>query len=42
MLQSVSLRDYIITNPVKVKPDDNVLDAMRAIIDNKIDRLRDN
>lgn len=36
MLQSVSLRDYIITNPVKVKPDDNVLDAMRAIIDNKI------
>lgn len=36
MLQSVSLRDYILTNPVKVKPDDNVLDAMRTIIDNKI------
>lgn len=36
MLQSVSLRDYIITNPVKVRPDDNVLEAMRSIIDNKI------
>lgn len=36
MLQSVNLRDYIITNPVKVKPDDNVLEAMRSIIDNKI------
>jgi CBS domain-containing protein len=26
----------MLTNPVKVKPDDNVLDAMRVIIDNKI------
>lgn len=36
MLQSVNLRDYMLTNPVKVKPDDNVLDAMKIIIDNKI------
>jgi CBS domain-containing protein len=26
----------MLTNPVKVKPDDNVLDAMQVIIDNKI------
>lgn len=36
MLQSVNLRDYMLTNPVKVKPDDSVLDAMRVILDNKI------
>lgn len=36
MLKSVNLRDYMLTNPVKVRPDDNILDAMRAIIDNKI------
>ena len=36
MLKSVNLRDYMLTNPVKVKPDDNILDAMRVIIDNKI------
>jgi len=36
MLQSVNLRDYMLTNPAKVKPDDNVLEAMRVIIDNKI------
>jgi len=36
MLQSVNLRDYMLTNPVKVRPDDNVLDAMQVIIDNKI------
>ena len=36
MLQSVNLRDYMLTNPVKVSPDDNVLDAMQVIIDNKI------
>ena len=36
MLKSVSLRDYILPNPVKVKPDDNVQDAMRVIIDNKV------
>ena len=36
MLQSVNLRDYMLTNPVKVHADDNVLDAMQVIIDNKI------
>lgn len=36
MLRSVSLRDYMLTNPVKVKPDDNVSEAMRVILDNKI------
>jgi len=36
MLQSVNLRDYMLTNPVKVRPDDNVLEAMKIIIDNKI------
>ena len=36
MLQSVNLRDYMLTNPVRVRPDDNVLDAMQVIIDNKI------
>ncbi len=36
MLQSVDLRDYMLTNPVKVKEDDNLLDAMKAIIDNKV------
>ena len=36
MLRSVSLRDYMLTNPVKVKPGDNVMEAMRAILDNKI------
>jgi CBS domain-containing protein len=36
MLQSVNLRDYMLTNPVKVQAEDNVLDAMQVIIDNKI------
>ena len=36
MLQSVNLRDYMLTNPVKVSPGDNVMDAMQVIIDNKI------
>jgi len=36
MLQSVNLRDYMLHNPVKVRPDDNVIDAMQVIIDNKI------
>ena len=36
MLKSVNLRDYILPNPVKVSPDENVLDAMQVIIDNKI------
>ena len=36
MLQSVNLRDYMLTNPVRVHADDNVLNAMQVIIDNKI------
>lgn len=36
MLQSVNLRDYMQTNPVKVREGDNVLEAMQVIIDNKI------
>jgi CBS domain-containing protein len=36
MLQSVNLRDYMLPNPVRVKPEDNILDAMKVIIDNKI------
>src|SRR5210317_346774 len=36
MLQSVNLRDYMLPHPVKVKPQDNILDAMQVIIDNKI------
>jgi CBS domain-containing protein len=36
MLKSVNLRDYMLTHPVKVKADDNLLDAMQVIIDNKI------
>lgn len=36
MLQSVNLRDYMLPNPVKVSPNDNIADAMRVIIDNKV------
>jgi CBS domain-containing protein len=36
MLKSVNLRDYMLPNPVKVREDDNVLEAMQVIIDNKI------
>jgi CBS domain-containing protein len=36
MLKSVNLRDYMLNHPVRVKPEDNVLEAMQAIIDNKI------
>ncbi|MEH6589066.1 MAG: CBS domain-containing protein [Halioglobus sp.] len=36
MLQSVNLRDYMLTKPVKVRASDNVLDAMQVIIDNKV------
>ena len=36
MLQSVNLRDYMLANPVRVRAEDNVLDAMQVIIDNKI------
>ncbi len=36
MLQSVNLRDYMLINPVRVHPQDNLMDAMKIIIDNKI------
>jgi CBS domain-containing protein len=36
MLQSVNLRDYMLTHPVRVRSEDNVLDAMQVIIDNKV------
>lgn len=36
MLQSVDLRDYMITGPIKIKEDANLFDAMKAIIDNKV------
>ena len=36
MLKSVNLRDYVLPNPLRVHPADNILDAMRIIIDNKV------
>lgn len=36
MLHSVDLRDYMITNPIKVKEDANLFDTMKIIIDNKV------
>lgn len=36
MLKSVNLRDHMLSHPVKVKAEDNLLDAMQVIIDNKI------
>ena len=39
MLKSVNLRDYMLTNPVKVRPDHNIYEAMKIISDNKISGL---
>ncbi len=36
MLKSVDLRDYMLTDVVTLKEDDNVLDAIGVIIDNKL------
>lgn len=36
MLQSVDLRDYMLTNPTKVKENDNLSEAMKVIIKNKV------
>lgn len=36
MLKTVGLRDYMLSNPVKVNENDNLMDAMQTIIDNKI------
>jgi CBS domain-containing protein len=39
MLKSVNLRDYMLANPIRVKPDDNIFEAMNVIADNKISGL---
>jgi CBS domain-containing protein len=39
MLKSVDLRDYMLTHPVTIKPEDSILDAMSIIQDNKISGL---
>lgn len=39
MLRSVNLRDYMLAHPIKVKPDDNIFEAMNVIADNKISGL---
>ena len=39
MLKSVNLRDYMLAHPIKVKPDDNIFEAMNVIADNKISGL---
>ena len=36
MLQSVNLRDYMLAHPVRVHPEDNIMDAIKVIIDNRI------
>jgi len=39
MLKSVNLRDYMLARPIKVKPNDNIFEAMNVIADNKISGL---
>ncbi|MGK0500907.1 MAG: CBS domain-containing protein [Oceanicoccus sp.] len=39
MLKSVDLQDYMLHNPIKVKEDDNLLDAIDAIVAHKISGL---
>lgn len=39
MLKSVNLRDYMLPHPVKIKPDDNIFEAMKIISENKISGL---
>ncbi|WP_075999330.1 CBS domain-containing protein [Pseudohalioglobus lutimaris] len=36
MPKSVKLRDYMLINPAKVRPNDGILEAMQVIIDNKV------
>ena len=36
MSKSLKLRDYMILHPVKVRPNDSILDAAQVIIDNKV------
>lgn len=39
MLKSVDLHDYMLSNPVKVNENDNLLDAIEAIVSYKISGL---
>ncbi|WP_235964639.1 CBS domain-containing protein [Sediminihaliea albiluteola] len=39
MLKSVNLRNYMLKNPVRVNAEDNILEAMQVIFDNKISGL---
>ena len=39
MLHSVQLRDYMLSNPVKIKPDANLFEAIELITKNKISGL---
>ncbi len=39
MLNSVSLRDHMVANPVRIKPDANLLEAVNLITKNKISGL---
>ena len=39
MFKSVDIEDYMLTNPFKVREDDNLLNAIEIIIDNKISGL---
>ena len=36
MLRSVELRDYMLHNPIRVRPDDNVFDAIHQILVHKV------
>ncbi len=36
MLRSVQLRDYMLTNPVRIKPDANLVEAIELIVHNRI------
>lgn len=39
MLRSVQLRDYMITNPVKIRPDANLMEAIQLITQHKVSGL---
>ena len=39
MLRSIELKDYMLTRPVTVRPDADIGEALRLIIDNKISGL---
>jgi CBS domain-containing protein len=39
MFRSLNLEDYMLKHPIKVKPDDNVMEAVDLIVKNKISGL---